>query len=184
MAGKVKTRLAKNIGDSEAFRIYIELLNHTYSQAKNLLCDKFLFLSEKPDSNLFDKTFNQHVQNGNDLGEKMKNAFNEIFNKGYQRVLIIGTDCPGLTKEIINIAFEKLLKCDFILGPSFDGGYYLIGMKEPNYFVFEKMIWSNEHLTSMTIKKIKAKNKKFRLLKKLNDIDEEKDLKFCQYLSS
>jgi len=173
--GKVKTRLAKDVGEDRALEVYINLLNHTYIQTKNLFCDKFLFLSEKTDNNLFDKTFNQLVQNGNGLGEKMKIAFKKLFEMGYQKILIIGTDCPGLTEEIILNAFEYLLGFDFIIGPSIDGGYYLLGMKEPNYFVFENMVWSNEQVLNRTIKKIKSKNKKFHLLKELKDIDEEKD---------
>ncbi|MEO6694440.1 MAG: TIGR04282 family arsenosugar biosynthesis glycosyltransferase [Ignavibacteria bacterium] len=174
--GKVKTRLAKDVGNTKALKVYISLLNHTFMQTKNLSADKFLFLSENTDGEIFDNTFTQFVQIGSSLGERMMNAFNIVFEKEYKRVLIAGTDCPGLTEEIIETAFEDLMKYHFTIGPSSDGGYYLLGMNEPNDYVFENIEWSNEHVLDKTIDKIKAKHKSYNLLKELNDIDNEKDL--------
>ena len=174
--GNVKTRLAADIGDDKAFEIYLKLLYRTYANTKNLACDKFLFLSEKKDEDLFDENFIQYLQKGNDLGEKMKNAFCEILTLGYDRIIIIGTDCPELDGKILTVAFEKLSEYDFVLGPANDGGYYLFGLKSKSDYLFEDIEWSTEKVLQQTIDKMESQNRSFFLLKELTDIDNISDL--------
>ena len=174
--GKVKTRLAADLGDDRAFEIYLKLLYRAYANTKNLSCDKFLFLSDSKDDDLFDENFIQYLQKGNDLGERMKNAFDEILNLGYEKILITGTDCPDLDENILTDAFEKLIEFDFILGPANDGGYYLLGMKSSADELFEDIEWSTEKVLSETIKKIITDNKSFFLLRELIDVDNISDL--------
>lgn len=174
--GKVKTRLAADIGEEKAFEIYLKLLYRTYSNTKNLACDKFLFLSENKDKDLFDENFMQYLQKGNDLGEKMKNAFKEILILGYEKILIIGTDCPDLDEKILNEAIEKLSEYDFVLGPANDGGYYLLGIKNNADYLFEDIEWSTEKVLQQTIDKIITRNNNYFLLKELTDIDNISDL--------
>ncbi|MEO8208975.1 MAG: TIGR04282 family arsenosugar biosynthesis glycosyltransferase [bacterium] len=174
--GKVKTRLAKDIGDEKALEIYRALLNETYEAAKDFKGKKFLFLSDFFDKNLFEASFAQIIQTGNDLGEKMKNAFENIFQKNFQTAVIIGTDCPDLDLCIINEAFEKLFHYDIVIGPAKDGGYYLLGMKKPYNFLFENIEWSNQNVLKETIKRIVENKLSYYLLKELSDVDEINDL--------
>lgn len=178
LPGKVKTRLAKSTGDKFALKIYKRMLENSYLVTKSLKCKKYLFLSEKRNNTLFDDSFEQLLQSGNDLGERMKNAFSKILKKGFTNIVLIGTDCPGLDSKILNSAFEKLKEHDIVIGPAFDGGYYLIGMKQNNFFIFENMKWGTEKVFEQTILKLILYKKKYALLKTLVDIDEESDLSF------
>ncbi len=153
VAGKVKTRLAKDIGNEKALRVYEFLLDKIYKETKNLAVEKYLFLSDALDQNLFDSGFTQILQKGKDLGERMANGFDYLFDKGFDKALIIGSDVPELDSKIIYDAFEKLFVYDIVIGPSKDGGYYLIGMKEQMNFLFEDIQWSSEEVLNSTMKK-------------------------------
>ncbi len=174
--GKVKTRLAKEVGNDRALELYKTLMEITYRQTKDIDCSKFLFLSPNIDNDLFDQDYIQMLQTGNDLGERMSNAFNYIFAKDYNKIIIVGSDCPQLTPEILNEAFEKLYHFDFVIGPAEDGGYYLIGMKEQCNILFNGMDWGSKNVLSETIRRLKENNLNFYLLQQLSDVDELKDL--------
>jgi len=179
--GKVKTRLAADIGNEMAFEIYLKLLYRSYANTKNIICDKFLFLSDRKDEDLFDENFIQYLQKGNGLGEKMKNAFNEILKNGYGKIIIIGTDCPELDENILSDAFEKLNENDFVIGPANDGGYYLLGLKSKADYLFEEIEWSTEKVLKQTIDKIESEHKSYFLLKELIDIDDNSDLDSSEF---
>lgn len=181
--GKVKSRLAKKTGEEKALEIYNTLLNKTCEAAKDFDGRKFLFLSDFFDKSLFDSRFTQVLQSGSDLGEKMKNAFENIFQKGYTKAVIIGTDCPELDSDIINEAFEKLSQYDIVIGPARDGGYYLLGMKGQNNFLFENMKWSNQNVLDKTIRRIIQNDLTYYSLKELIDVDEIEDLRYFKFLS-
>lgn len=176
--GKVKTRLAQTIGDDKALIIYKKLLTHTANFSKNVNADKWAYYSNELgnndyfDSNYFDK----YLQHGNDLGEKMKNAFKEGFKAGYKNIAIIGSDCYDLNTEIINEAFNKLNSHDFTIGPALDGGYYLLGMNTQFYNVFENKTWSTESVFSDTVSDIKNASLTHFILPSLSDVDHEADL--------
>ncbi len=122
------------------------------------------------------KKFTKKVQSGNDLGERMCNAFNDIFELGYEKIIIIGTDCHELNPEILNNSFEKLDETDFVLGPANDGGYYLLGMKKLHEKVFQNKEWSTENVASETTDDIQKLGLSYFQTERLNDIDTEKDL--------
>ena len=173
--GKVKTRLAKNIGDEKALEVYIKLLEHTRAVANKLVCTKFVFLTE-PIYDDFWKGFNCEQQQGHSLGEKMTFAFNSVFAKHYKQCIIIGSDCPELSKEIVENAFVELQKNDVVIGPAGDGGYYLLGMNKLLLPLFENKEWSTENVFNQTIADIENLQLKYKILPLLNDVDEEKDL--------
>jgi rSAM/selenodomain-associated transferase 1 len=110
-------------------------------------------------------------QEGKSLGEKMANAFSTAFSLGAEKVVIIGTDCIEISDEIISKAFEGLHRVDVVLGPAEDGGYYLLGLKESMPEIFRGIHWSTNLVLNQTLKKLKRKGLKFRLLKTLKDID-------------
>jgi len=176
--GKVKTRLAITLGNDKAFEVYTKLFSLTYEHTKNLKHDKYLYLTESIDDNLFDKNYKKKLQWGSDLGIRMFNAFKELFDLGYKKIVLVGTDVPSLTEKIIKEAFEKLNTFDIVIGPSNDGGYYLIGLKKPFEYLFLNMTWGDEKVLQETIKRIKEYNTSYYLIKELIDIDDEKDLEF------
>jgi len=121
-------------------------------------------------------------QHGNSLGERMNNAFNNVFEKKYSKAIIIGTDCPALTEKVINDAFEKLNNYDVVIGPANDGGYYLLGMKKLHQQLFKNINWSTETVFDATINICNNLNLSYCLLPVLNDVDEEKDLQHLKLL--
>ena len=174
--GKVKTRLAKTIGDQAALTIYKLLLKHTATVLHELSFDKVVYYSEKIDNNDFWEAslFEKKLQKGADLGERMHHAFDTAFNKGYKKVLIIGSDLFDLTSSLITSAFEALETYDISIGPSLDGGYYLLGMKKLQPEVFKNKKWGTDSVLENTLQDLKKQ--KIKLLKALNDIDTLEDL--------
>ena len=177
--GKVKTRLAATTGDAQALFIYEQLLKHTISVTKDLPFDKIIFYSdsviEKDD---WENTiYQKKIQQGKSLGSKMKNAFKSSFTGGYEKIVIIGTDCFELDEKHILKAFEQLKKVDIVIGPAKDGGYYLLGMKKLYGGIFENVDWSTDKVLKQTRGICKQLNLSVFLLRELNDIDDEEDLK-------
>jgi rSAM/selenodomain-associated transferase 1 len=184
--GKVKTRLAASIGNDNAYEIYKELLYRTRSVIQKIKVDKVVYYSELIQANgdVFDANFLKATQMGNDLGERMMNAFREMFDDGYNKAVIIGTDCPSLNEEIINEAFEKLNENDVVIGPASDGGYYLSGIKKLHHCLFENVHWSTQTVLIETLSICDSNNLAYFLLPALHDIDEEKDLVHLRKLSA
>ena len=174
--GKVKTRLAKSIGDVSALTIYKLLLKHTETVLHDLSFDKVVYYSEKVEENDFweARLFEKKLQKGADLGERMQHAFETAFEQGYQKVLIIGSDLFDLKSIHITTAFEALENHDLTIGPSLDGGYYLLGMKELYPAVFKNKKWGTDSILENTLKDLQQQNVK--LLEALNDIDTFEDL--------
>lgn len=176
--GKVKTRLAASIGDEKALAIYLRLSAHTREVTENLTMDKALYYSDFTDreDNWSLTHFKKEIQTGRDLGERMRNAFASGFEQGYQKIVIIGTDCFELTPEIIKQSFERLDHHDTVIGPALDGGYYLLGMKKLIPEVFRNKAWSTESVCTETMKDFERLNLGYSLSPPLRDVDEVKDL--------
>jgi len=177
--GKVKTRLAATVGDEKTLEIYRLLQAHTNKVTTPLIQDKWLFYSDEVETNdIWDNDqYHKQVQQGNDLGEKMLNAFQHCFDLGYEKVCIIGSDMMDITTSIIENAFSQLEKNDAIIGPAVDGGYYLLGMKKLYVPVFLNKDWSTESVLKNTLKDLKENNLSYHSLVSLNDIDTEEDWK-------
>jgi rSAM/selenodomain-associated transferase 1 len=176
--GKVKTRLAAAIGNDKALDIYLHLVTHTLKAIVNAAADRYIYFSDEIDDSIGQKTtaFKRAVQSGADLGERMKNAFCDVLNTSYHKVLIIGTDCPGISPEILEQAFDQLNDADIVIGPAADGGYYLLGMKALHPQLFDNIEWSTSAVLQTTVERCTQNNLRYQLLEELNDIDEEKDL--------
>ncbi|MDE0536242.1 TIGR04282 family arsenosugar biosynthesis glycosyltransferase [Tenacibaculum sp. L6] len=185
--GKVKTRLAKTIGDEAALDIYKFLLEHTKQVTQNLSCNKAVYYSVKVRENdIWDTSvYQKHLQDGNDLGIRMHNAFQQAFSTGYKKVVIIGSDLPELTSEHINVAYEKLNSNDVVMGPAEDGGYYLLGMKKLHANIFQHKDWGTSTVRKDTLNDLQ--NESVFLLETLNDVDVFDDIKnnpiFNQFLN-
>jgi glycosyltransferase A (GT-A) superfamily protein (DUF2064 family) len=113
-----------------------------------------------------------YSQKGVDLGERMCNAVKWLFHKGYEKVSLIGADSPDLPLSNITEAFEKLDAYDMVIGPSEDGGYYLIGMNKPHEVIFEGIQWGHETVLRDSICRAKAAGVSYFLLPQWYDIDD------------
>lgn len=177
--GKVKTRLARDIGEEKALEVYLELLEHTRNIAAPLHHDKYVYYSGFiPQQGPFvNSGFYPRLQKGADLGERMANAFGELLGMGYKKVVIIGSDCLELETEYLEKAFECLAFRDYIIGPAEDGGYYLLGMKTADPGIFKNIEWSTSEVYKKTVAYIRNQNRDFHKLPALSDIDTIDDLR-------
>jgi len=178
LLGKVKTRIAATIGDENALVIYKHLLQHTKNITESLPVTKFVFYADEVTTNDLWNGYEKWLQSGTDLGERMSNAFESLFKKGFTKIVIIGSDCLELDEKMILDAFLKLNEYEIVIGPATDGGYYLLGMKSPFKNLFENITWSSNSVFNETIKQIEKRNLTLFLLPILNDVDEEKDITF------
>lgn len=174
--GKVKTRLAKTVGDEKALAVYKALMEHTRKIAEALPVNRRLFYSQyiNKSDNWSPEKFQKDLQIEADLGDKMATAFHTVFKEN-EKVVIIGSDCASLTPEIVQTAFDKLDEFPFVIGPAMDGGYYLLGMNQFTPEVFSNIEWSTETVCSTTIERINSLDKTYFLLPELSDIDYEED---------
>ncbi len=181
IAGKVKTRLAKDIGDDKALAIFKDLVKATWSQIPHDLLDIHVFYSDFVDQNKMSKDYayiKSHVQKGVELGERMIHAFRKILEKKkYSEALIIGTDCPFIRTDIYARALGLLAKNDYVLGPAKDGGYYLLGSKIVPTTIMGNINWSSPSVLDETVHAIQGENKTFALLEILPDIDTVEDVR-------
>jgi rSAM/selenodomain-associated transferase 1 len=176
--GHVKTRLAAQIGDGGALKVYRALLDYTRSVASQINSSRLLFYSNFiDDQDSWDnQIFTKFLQEGNSFGARMRNSF-EIAFKHHEKAVIIGSDCEELTPEIIREAFSKLSKFDVVLGPAKDGGYYLMGLKKVYPALFINKQWSTSSVLKDTLNDIKTLRISFYLLPVLSDIDDFTDFK-------
>ena len=115
-------------------------------------------------------------QGHGDLGVRLERAFKEAFQSGTNRVVIVGSDCPGLTAEILQKAFDGLADQDLVLGPARDGGYYLIGLSRLLSPLFVNIPWGTEEVFNKTLEIANKLGLKPLLLEPLDDIDRPEDL--------
>ena len=173
--GKVKTRLAKTIGNEAAIEVYSELVKLTEEATQHIVIDKHIYFSDAIIENKWPNTF-KTVQQGKDLGERMQNAFKTGFEKGYERIVLIGSDLPDISTEIIQDGLHTLKTSNVVFGPAEDGGYYLIGLTKMHGFIFKNKPWSEPNLLEETLKELSSKNVEYSTLITLNDIDTLEDL--------
>src|SRR5690606_33335249 len=184
--GKVKTRLAADIGDEAALNIYNFLLEHTVSVTRDLEVVKKVYYSEEvTEDDIWDNdVFEKKLQRGNDLGERMQNAFEDGFSNGFENIIIIGSDLFDLCREDLEKAFCLLQDCDFVIGPAEDGGYYLLGMKRMLSQLFQNKAWGTSAVFQETVKDLREENVAY--LEYRNDIDVYDDIRgkkeFQQFL--
>ena len=175
--GKCKTRLAKTVGPEIALNIYRFLVKHTSSIGKNLKVEKWVFYSEFEalGDDFDDDVYKKYSQQGADLGERMYNAFSMGFEKGYNKIILIGSDIYNLEEADLKTAFKALDDAAYVVGPAQDGGYYLLGMKTPNVRLFEDKQWGTDKVLEATLKAIK--NSEVFMLDQRNDVDIYEDIK-------
>lgn len=176
--GRVKKKLAKTLGDEKALDVYKGMLQHTQAITRALSTDKYLFYDRVKD--MHDEwpndVYHKELQSGTYLIDRMQNAFKKIFSKGYEHVLMIGSDCLELDERIIRLAFRQLEHFDTVLGTTKHGGLYLLGMNEFNAEVFKLQNWGTPSLSNDVIKAIQALHKICFMLPELPGIVTADDL--------
>jgi hypothetical protein len=181
--GRVKTRLASAIGDKMAVKLYRRfLLEMLFTLNRGTFLFYLCYSPENSLDNLKDWLGDHYLymsQGGENLGEKMKNGFVEAFSMSFKRVVLIGSDIPDLPLEFIEEAFTSLREKDVVIGPSFDGGYYLIGFKDKTFSprVFDGIHWSTESVFEKTLKVLTQEGLTVHTLQPLRDIDTVEDLR-------
>ncbi|MGB2475354.1 MAG: TIGR04282 family arsenosugar biosynthesis glycosyltransferase [Flavobacteriaceae bacterium] len=173
--GKVKTRLASAIGEEKALLIYCHLLEKTASVLQEINTDIHVYYSEYiEEDNYFKSVAKQEkIQVGESLGERMSHAFKASF-KTHSPIVIIGTDLWSLEAKDILQAFESLKENNVVLGPSHDGGYYLLGLNRYLPQLFQNKKWGSDTVLLQTLSDLT--NEQFSLLEEKNDIDTLEDL--------
>ena len=185
--GQVKTRLAARIGPRQASGIYYAFLSHSLVQLGK--CGDERTIAYDPVNREFEFARLTHngvwgrvPQHGRDLGERMSHFFEWAFGvadlKSAERtkVVLIGSDTPQLAPLRIEQAFTALDDSQIVLGPSSDGGYYLIGMADRCWPVFENVNWSTPQVMDQTLHCIKQLGTSWKLLPVMTDVDELDDL--------
>ena len=181
--GRVKTRLASAIGDKMAVKLYKRFLLETLFTLNRGTFLFYLCYTPVDSLNELKDWLGDHYlylpQIGENLGERMKNGFAEAFSMNFKRVILVGSDIPDLPLEFIEEAFTSLDEKDGVVGPSFDGGYYLIGFKNKSFSprAFDGMHWSTETVFEETLKILKQEGLTIHTLQPLGDIDTVEDLR-------
>jgi len=178
--GKVKTRLAKDIGNSRAAEIYRQVAEMIINNTAPVDLEYERIVLYDPLERLHD--FKQWLpgnqlmlQNGNDVGERMDNAIRELLALTAEKVVLTGADIPDLNSTIISVAFAALDHADIVIGPAADGGYYLIGMKEPHGEIFRGIPWSTERVYQETVLILEDLHLRYKCVETLSDLDTQDD---------
>lgn len=176
--GRVKTRLALDVGDDRALFVYsmmlAQLIENLNVSERNTSYDVLAFVDGNQSLMQVDGLRLQE-QRGNDLGERIMHAINECAR--YTNKIVIGSDTPTVTKELIIRAIAELQLSDVVIGPSEDGGYYLIGIKDICSDLFSEISWSTELVFEQTLQRAQNHDLLVSVLPTLRDIDTIEDLR-------
>ena len=181
-AGKVKSRLAKSIGEEAATGLYRAFIQDTLTTVQTIDVP-FHIAMYPPD---YQKQFIQWLgtsykffpQRGTNLGERLHNGFVRMFENGHDAVIALASDCPDLPVEILRAAVDGLQNNGVVIGPSRDGGYYLIGFSQEHFIpdVFKDITWGTETVFQETRTRIELVTKQIHVLPEWPDIDTKDDL--------
>ncbi len=180
----MKTRLSSLLDSKTTLSLYQHFLSDSIEKIDSIMeVDRFIGIASTPVSDYFDNVSRNYpirlfVQEGANLGERMRQAFQDRFEEGYERVVIIGSDSPTLPTAYIKQALQS--EKDVVIGPSTDGGYYLIGMQGKMTDIFERVPWGTDRVLSETLNVLKAQQAEAELLPVWYDVDLPEDLRFLK----
>ena len=181
--GRTKKRLIPALGSEEAAALHRRMAEQTLTIARELKMIRPVEIElhyEGGDEHLMRQWLGPGLkfvaQSKGNLGRRMATAFQNAFQSGASRVVIIGTDCPELTSEILSSGFDGLATTELMLGPARDGGYYLIGLRRPVPALFADIPWGTEAVFQRTIAIAKQIGLTIKQLPVLADIDRPEDL--------
>jgi len=178
--GSVKTRLAKSIGKNKTTGLYKTFAEKILKNIKGVSYESIICFTPRDKEQATKRWLGKNIkllpQKGKDLGERLGAAFQYAFGKGSKYVIAIGTDSPLLNKRTITQSFKELEKHDAVIGPSMDGGYYLIGLSKFYSDVFKRIDWGTNKVFNETIKHLKKLKIKTKIMPKHFDVDKLDDL--------
>jgi len=178
--GKVKTRLAQSVGAKAACLIYQILASRVLTQIESLPGVQLRFHPATARTEIRPwcrRGWTIAPQGGGDLGQRLKRAFRQAFSTRWERVAIIGSDCPEVTARDIEHAWNALEGNDVVLGPAHDGGYWLVALRHSIPKLFAKIPWSTDRVLAATLATAKSAGLRVHLLRELADVDTEDDWK-------
>ena len=179
-AGRTKTRLMPYLTGEQCAQLHWAFLQDLSNIYASLDADLFVAHTPDPDWEELKSIFPDarfFPQEGMDLGAKMNHALNLTLSKGYERCILTGSDLPLMTRDHLISGFEALEKADVTLGPTSDGGYYLVGVKEESPFLFENQTYGYGNVFDNTVAAIRAAEKSFCSARCCDDVDTPDDLK-------
>jgi uncharacterized protein len=181
--GKTKTRLISALGPDGAATLYRRMAEHTVGVARELAQIRGVSLEVRYHgatkdlmSSWLGDDLDYREQTGHDLGARMSRAFEDAFDDGFTRVIIVGCDCPGISIGILDTALERLTEWDLVLGPANDGGYYLIGLREPHSELFRNVAWGTDRVLDQTVGIAHYLQLSVIFVSALDDVDRPQDL--------
>jgi hypothetical protein len=184
--GRVKTRLATDLGNEGACNLYRAMVTDILSNITSCGLPLFLFHDGKEDSELpkewSKESFKVLAQQSGSIGERMAAAFEYCFAENIAQVILVGSDIPGLDSRIILEASAALESHDAAIAPAADGGYCLVAFKQQTFTsaVFRNIPWSTDQVLRVTLERCNEYKLAVMLLKTLQDIDTIDDLKaYC-----
>ncbi len=188
-SGKANTRLIPALGAVGAARLHRIITIHAVIKARQLAMRYPVSIEinyEGGNENLMKKWLGPDLhyrpQRGEDLGERMYLAFFDSYAKGYNHIVILGSDVPDVSLDILRSAFNSLEIKDTVFGPAKDGGYYLVGLKEPMRDIFDGIPWGSDEVLQTTLQKAEGLGLSLELLPPLDDVDRPEDSRGREYL--
>ena len=189
--GKVKTRLIGRLGLQGAAELHTQMTEQIICQIQPALQSRKIQLqiyyyggSQQEMADWLGRSHTLCPQQGSDLGQRMEHAFAQTIQQGAERILLIGSDCPHIDAAIITSGLAKLHSHKLVLGPTTDGGYYLIGLRAggSEYMsLFTNIDWGTDQVLEQTLTQAKMNGLSYTLLSKLNDIDRPEDLVYFNH---
>ena len=185
--GRVKTRLARRIGNARACATYVALVERTLSVVQRSRLPAELWIDGPLDDPRLRRWAHEHAlslhqQRGHDLGARMRHALEQGLRR-YRACLIIGTDCATLDAHELREAARHVRRSRAVLAPSWDGGYVLLGLPRPEPAVFERVPWSTRQVHALTRRRLSARGWQVRALRHQHDVDHVDDLRWMPAVS-
>jgi rSAM/selenodomain-associated transferase 1 len=182
--GRVKTRIATTVGAPAAAAIYRELVAEVCRQLPSD-GETLVILFDPPERKMDVEVWLSDLlpyircqyspQSSGDLGARLENAFAEAFAAGFEQIAVIGSDCVELTPETFAETWRALAQDDVALGPTTDGGYYLLALSAPAPALFQEIAWSTDAVFTQTLARAGETGLRVSLLRELRDVDTEDD---------
>ncbi|MGE5628846.1 MAG: TIGR04282 family arsenosugar biosynthesis glycosyltransferase [Solirubrobacterales bacterium] len=181
---KTKTRLMDIYTGVECSKLHICFLKDIFKVCESFKNNLDIFISYTPENSyeLLDKLLPDYMysfpQQGKDLGERMYNSISHLFKLNYNKVILIGSDIPELKAEYIDKALDNLNSSDLCLGPTLDGGYYLVGLKKAYLELFtSKINWGKKNVFERTVEIAESNGLKVSFTNECRDIDTKEDIR-------
>lgn len=188
--GRVKSRLAADVGDSTAVEIYMRIGRRVVDATAGAAHRTVIWFAPSGEAAYVREWLDGfgrvefRPQASGPLGRRLDAAFARHFAEGAERTVIIATDCPGLDRRLVRGAFAALDAHDVVLGPTLDGGCYLLGLREPQPALFTGLPWATAAVAARARARAAALRLRLSVLHPLRDVDTVRDARALGYLNS